>query len=239
MLELAIALMILSLVIGGILSPLGALLESRQRSEAGIELEKIKEALLGFAIINGYLPCPTTTTDPDNDMYGLEDTTCNRDPTAEGYLPWRTLGVPEVDPWGLSRNAGSAPFIGYWRYRVDRHFSNSGELITMKTVSAENLTVVNSQGKLLTAPTETPVAIIYSTGSNLTQDGENAIFEGAPCGNISGYDTGGGTSCPAGEPLYQDGSLSGTGSNTTFDDILVWLSRPRLFNKMVTAGRLP
>ena len=239
LLELAIVLVILALLLGGMLSPLGSLLGTRQRAQAGIELEKIREALLGFAMINGYLPCPTTTTDPDNGMYGLEDSACDSDATAEGYLPWRTLGVPEVDPWGVPRNLGGAPFNGYWRYRVDRNFSNSRKLFTMKTVLAENLTVVNSRGMLLTAPTETPVAIIYSTGANLTQDGENTTFEGAPCGNISGYDAGGGTSCPDGEPLYQGGDLSGTGSNATFDDILVWLSRPRLFNRMVTAGRLP
>lgn len=239
MLELAIALMILALVLGGMLSPLGSLLGTRQRAEAGVELEKIREALLGFAMINGYLPCPTTTADPGNDRYGLEDSACSSDPGAEGYLPWRTLGVIETDPWGTPRNAVTDPFHGYWRYRVDRNFSNAGALFTMKTALAENLTVINSRGMLLTAPTETPVAIIYSTGSNLKQDGENFTFEGATCGNTSGHDTGGGTACPDGEPLYEGGNLSGTGSSATFDDVVVWLSRPRLFNRMVTAGRLP
>ena len=239
MLELAIVLMILALVLGGMLNPLGSLLGAKQRAEAGVELERIKEALLGFAMINGYLPCPTTASDPGDDKYGLEDTACNSDPAAEGYLPWRTLGVSGTDPWGISRTASADPFTGYWRYRVDRNFSNSGELFTMKTALAENLTVINSVGMLLTAPTETPVAVIYSTGSNLAQDGENSTFEGAPCGNAGGYDPGGGTACPDGEPLYQGGDLSGTGSSAVFDDIVVWLSRPRLFNRMVTAGRLP
>ena len=29
----------------------------KQRARAGVELEGIREALLGFAMINGYLPC--------------------------------------------------------------------------------------------------------------------------------------------------------------------------------------
>ena len=239
MLELAIVLMILALVLGGMLNPLGSLLGAKQRAEAGVELERIKEALLGFAMINGYLPCPTTASDPGDDRYGLEDSACDSDPAAEGYLPWRTLGVSETDPWGIPRTAGADPFIGYWRYRVDRNFSNSGELFTMKTALAENLTVINSGGMLLTAPTETPVAVIYSTGSNLTQDGENSTFEGAPCGNAGGHHGGGGTGCPDGEPLYQGGAPAGTGSRAAFDDIVVWLSRPRLFNRLVAAGRLP
>ena len=239
LLGLAIVLMIIALVLGGMLNPLGSVLEIKQRARAGIELERIREALLGFAMINGYLPCPTTITDPDSDSYGLEDAACNSDPTAEGYIPWRTLGVPEVDPWGLPRNVDSDPFNGYWRYRVDRNFSNSAVLFSMKTALADHLSVIDSRGKLLTAPTETPVAIIYSTGTNLTPDGENTPFEGSPCGNVSGYDAGGGTSCPDGEPLYQGGDVSGTGTGAVFDDILVWMSRPRLFNRMVTAGRLP
>ena len=239
LLELAIGLMIIALVLGGMLNPLGSLLERKQRARAGVELERIREALVGFAMINGYLPCPATATDPDNDTYGLEDAACHSDPGAEGYIPWRTLGVPEVDPWGVPRSADTDSFNGYWRYRVDRNFSNSADLVTMKTASADNLSVVDNLGRLLTAPTETPVAIIFSTGANLAPDGENAPFEGAPCGNVSGYDAGSGTSCPDGEPLYQGGDVSGTGAGAGFDDVLVWMSRPRLFNRMVTAGRLP
>ena len=231
--------MIIALVLGGMLNPLGSLLEGRQRAEAGAGLERIKEALVGFAMINGYLPCPTTATDPNSVDYGLEAAGCSTDPAEEGYLPWRTLGVTEVDPWGLPRTNDGGPFNGYWRYRVDRNFSNSGTLFTMTTALTENLTVADSRGNLLTAPTETPVAIIYSTGANLTADGENADFEGATCGNAGGYNPGGSTICPDGEPLYQGGDAVGTGSMATFDDIMVWISRPRLYNRMVTAGRLP
>ena len=232
-------LMIIALLLGGMLGPLGAALDTRQRAKAALELEQIREALTGFAMINGYLPCPATTTDPHNDRYGLEDAVCDGDPAAEGYVPWRTLGVPEVDPWGLPRSAAAEPFIGYWRYRVDRNFSNSAALFRINTAPAENLTVVNHRDQLLTAPTETPVAIIYSTGANLTPDGANATFEGAPCGNASGYKPAGSSACPDGEPLYQAGALAQAGTPTAFDDLLVWLSRPRLFNRMVSAGRLP
>lgn len=239
LLELTLALIIIALVLGGMLNPLGAMLEARQRAAAETELERIKEALVGFAMINGYLPCPATATDPDSASYGLEDASCNADPVAEGHLPWRTLGVPETDPWGTPRSDAAAPFNGYWRYRVDRNFSNAGALFTLATARAENLTIVNGEGQLLTAPTETPVGIVYSTGANLASDGENADFEGAVCGNPEGYDPGGGTACPNGEPLYQAGSPSGAGGAASFDDLVAWLSRPLLFNRMVIAGRLP
>lgn len=239
LLELAIVLMIMALLLGGMLNPLGAALETKRRARAQAELERIREALTGFAMVNGYLPCPSTTNAPDADSYGLADLTCDNEPAAEGYLPWRTLGVPEVDPWGLPRSAAADPFNGYWRYRVDRNFANSAELINISTVQVDNLSVVDNRGLLLTAPTETPVAIIYSAGANLRPDGENARFEGAPCGNPGGYDPGAGTSCPDGEPLYQGGEVAGAGTDATFDDVLIWLPHPLLFNRMVTAGRLP
>ena len=239
LLELAIALMIMALLLGGMLNPLGASLESKRRARAQVELERGREALLGFAMINGYLPCPATTTDPGADRYGLADPACGGEPGAEGYLPWRTLGVPEVDPWGLPRSAAADPFNGYWRYRVDRNFADPVVGINVRTAQADNLSIADHQGALLTAPTETPVAIIYSTGANLRADGENAGFEGAPCGNPGGYDPGGGTSCPNGEPLYQSGDVSGVGADATFDDVLIWLPRPLLFNRLVAAGRLP
>ncbi len=95
----------------------------------------------------------------------------------------------------------------------------------------------NERGGLLTAPTESPAAVIYSTGANLRPDGANADFEGAPCGNATGYNPGG-TACPDGEPLYQGGAPNNLAA-APFDDIVVWLSRPRLYYGMVTAGRLP
>jgi len=62
--ELAMVLFIVSLLLGGLLVPLATQIEARQRSDAEEQLERIREALIGFAIINGRFPCHTTTTDP-------------------------------------------------------------------------------------------------------------------------------------------------------------------------------
>ncbi len=90
------------------------------------------------------------------------------------------------------------------------------------------LPVQDERGGLLTAPTEPPAAVIYSTGANLRPDGANA----------AGYNPGGGTACLDGEPLYQGGAPNNLAA-APFDDLVVWLSRPRLYYGMVAAGRLP
>lgn len=236
LIELAMVLFIVSLLLGGLLVPLATQLEGRQRNEARQQLERIEEALIGFAIINNRLPCPTTQADPANENYGLEGAPCNGAVATEGFLPWKTLGVREVDPWGIPRTATTDPWNGYWRYRADKNFTTRiidpppfDKLITLGTPFIDNLTIQNSSNNLLTSTTERPIAIIYSTGANLTQDGQNTSYEQNPTGNATGWNP------PAqGWPLYQGGTVSGN-----FDDITIWISRPSLFNYMVRAGKLP
>ena len=205
--ELAIVLVIVALLIGGMLVPLSAQRDLLNIKETQRLLAEIREALLGFAVINGRLPCPTTTTDPANANYGVEDAACA---SVEGYLPWKSLGVPEIDAWGSKRTANGQPFSGYWRYRVDNAFSVA---FTLNTTPTSGLSIKDASGNSLTqtAPNN-PVAIVYSTGPNLVGDGLNAVAD---------------ATFQAGDP------------SPGFDDMLVWIGRPILLSRMVSAGRLP
>lgn len=220
--ELAVVLFIISLLLGGLLVPLATQLEARQRNDALLQLERIREALIGFAIIYGRLPCYTTQADPANANYGLEDFPCN--PTAlaaEAILPWKTLGLTSgLDPWGVQRIATADSWLGYWRYRVDSAFMTAFTLSTGFLAPSEQIDLVDYAGNSLNSPSEFPVAIIYSTGANMTADGQNASYE----------------PLLANSPTYQGGPAS---ESTDFDDLTVWITRPELFNRLVTAGTLP
>ena len=61
--ELAVAVLILTLLLGSILVPLATQVEQRKVSDTRKALDEIREALIGFAIINGRLPCPDTDSD--------------------------------------------------------------------------------------------------------------------------------------------------------------------------------
>lgn len=215
--EMAIVLAIVALLLGGLLPTISSQMEQQRRNETRKQIDEILAALNGFAIINGYLPCPATTADPVGANYGLADSTCSGAPAAEGYLPWKTLGVTETDAWGIRRSSAGNPWIGYWRYRVDRNFANSGVPITLTTgFSADALTIRDNDGNDLTSTVERPIAVVFSTGPNLAGDGQNA----SPNTEVPG--------------IFQS-DVPGSG----FDDILVWVSRPQLFNRMVAAGKLP
>lgn len=213
--EMAIVLVILALLLGGLLMPLSAQRDLQKSQETQRQLSEIREALIGFAILNRRLPCPDTDTDPTAAGYGTEETDCSSSATKEGYLPWKTLGVSPLDPWGSPRTGATAPRFGDWRYRVDRNFAKTLTLSTDFSSSVDKLSIKDNSGNTLTTNDERPVAIVFSAGPNLQPDEGNASFE-----PVSG--------------VYQAGELS-----PVFDDQLVWISRPLLFNRLVAAGKLP
>jgi prepilin-type N-terminal cleavage/methylation domain-containing protein len=215
LIEVAVALVVVAFLLGSLLVPLVTQVEQRRTSDTRRMLEEIREALIGFAIINGRLPCPDTDTDPAAAGFGLEEAACSTDPVTEGYLPWKTLGVAQMDAWGIQRTAAASARIGDWRYRVDRNFAVPFALTT--GFGADALTVRNSAGTALTSSTENPVAVIFSAGANTTADGQNALSSFEPT----------------------NGAYQADVPSATFDDILIWISRPILFNRMVAAGKLP
>lgn len=209
--EMAVVLVILAVLMGGLLVPLGAQRDMKNYNDAHLHLEQIKDALYGYAIINGKLPCPTTTVDPaDNVNYGHGDGACLLT-AAAGVLPWKDLGVMETDSWGTQRSKVADPWTGYWVYRVDPAFTTNFSLST----PASNIDVHKSDGTSLTSVAERAIAVICTTGKNLVADGQNATFETA-------------------NPVYEDDAQS-----PTFDDMCIWITRPTLFNRMVAAGKLP
>ncbi len=154
LIEMAIVLLIMTLVIGSLLIPLSVQMDQSRLKATQQDLETIKEALLGFAVINGRLPCPDTNND------GIED-----NPSAcetEGDLPWSTLAVGRQDAWGQ-------PF----RYRVDAHYT--AQPVPNPPDTTNNLRVRNRQGEQLTneSVNSDVIAIIVSLGKDGQANHEN------------------------------------------------------------------
>lgn len=210
--EMAVVLIIIGFVIGALLTPLGAQRDLRDYSESKARLEQIRDALYGYAIINGKMPCPTTTTNPaDNINYGHADSACALS-AAAGFLPWKDLGIAETDSWGVPRTQTTDAWLGYWVYRVDPAFTSTFSLTTNTT---GNIDIRKSDGTSQTIAAERAVVVICSLGKDRTANGQNATFESS-------------------NPIYEDDAQS-----PTFDDMCIWITRPSLFNKMVSAGKLP
>jgi prepilin-type N-terminal cleavage/methylation domain-containing protein len=118
LIELAIVLFIITLLLGGVLTPLGEQITERQNAETRRALESARIALVGYALRQanqvGPLPCPDVRNpdlrNPDihaND--GLEDRLADGKCAAlTGNLPWKTLGLAEADAWGNRLGYGVA-----------------------------------------------------------------------------------------------------------------------------------
>lgn len=122
--EMAVVLAVLAIVIGGLLMPLSAQVDVRSTRETERFLEMAREALVGFAMTHGRLPCPAlpglatggsteagkealTNAPPPPRTEGATGRWCQTDAghgdvsaVSVGVLPWRTLGLPETDAWG-------------------------------------------------------------------------------------------------------------------------------------------
>jgi prepilin-type N-terminal cleavage/methylation domain-containing protein len=219
--ELAVVLVIIALLMGGLLIPLSTQQEIEKRRRTEQQLLQIREALISFAIIHGRLPCPDSSASPLSANYGQEND-CT--PSAEAALPWRTLGLPEHDAWGQPWTDASAPRLGYWRYRIERGYAVSANLknLILKTGTdcslssspfpADCLDIVNNAGQALSAGRERPIAIVYSAGANQQADERNAVYDS----------------------VYQADTPT-----TTFDDQVVWLNRAPILNPLIGTGKLP
>lgn len=218
--EMAVALTILGLLIALSIGPYSAQRDLRDISDTRDKLRDITDALYGFAVLNGRLPCPTTQADPASASYGMEDGTCSAGYAAEGYLPWRTLGLPEIDAWGSRRTQASDGWNGYWRYRVERIYATttgfSANILNTSMASyIDKLVVRDEVGNALTTTADYPLAVIYSTAKNGTADGLNSTYEAT------------------------NGEYQSAVENAGFDDIVTWLNRPLMVNKLITANKLP
>ncbi|MBI5750971.1 MAG: type II secretion system protein [Hydrogenophilales bacterium] len=219
LIEMAFVLIIVTLLLGGLLVPFATQVEQKRIAETQKAMEEIKEALLGFAVANGRLPCPDMVVGAGaND--GLEDPLggpCAAAAT-EGNLPWATLGVANSDAWG-----------NRFGYRVTINFATFGGITLGPPPTPGTLRICTDAacGSLLA---NSIPAVIYSLGKN----GQSFSCTPVPAGRADECENRDSDNDFVSRIITGPGAPAGE-----FDDLVVWLSPNVLFNRMVAAGRLP
>ena len=260
LIELAVVIAIVALLLGALLVPLATQYQARRVKETRDTLEEIKQALIGYAMTQGRLPCP------DTDRDGLENA-CggagNITDVLEGFIPWQDLAVPATDAWGR-----------IFRYAVTREFTENAipgapaapNQLDLADVPNANISVFTRGDDPATAPpaleTKTQIqlaanvpAVVLSVGSNGTG---GSLLGGV---NLVPFATGADelvnvnsiTSTWASPPLparpfierVHTPASAGCSDSVEgqpfceYDDLLVWISAPVLLNRMVEARQLP
>ncbi|MFQ5642090.1 MAG: type II secretion system protein [Thiogranum sp.] len=220
LIEMSIVLVIVALLIGGLLAPLSTQKEQERRTENDVLMERAREALIGFAIVNGRLPCPDTDVPTDGLENGCAAGVTAFDPNS-GTLPWVTLGLDSgLDPWGFP--------VGYV---VNGAFANPA-------------LSVNAPFPLAIQGTSTGILRVSLTRpADCTDDSElGTVAENVPAVLWSGGKTSYGSNDESentnGDRCFVEKPYNTTTGNE-FDDQVIWLSPNILFNRMVSAGVLP
>jgi prepilin-type N-terminal cleavage/methylation domain-containing protein len=250
--EVAIAVVIVALLLAGVMIPLSAQIELRNASETQRTMDQIKEAVIGFALANGRLPCPADGAI----AAGAPNAGAEQCANSFGVVPWAALGVPETDAWGRRFSYWVSPiFID----AVGTTFNTVGQAPTCTPTptpvqssfalcSLGNLTVnTRNDGTHATVALgpALPAVIVshgkngygaYNTAGTLlpapaagTDEAANATHTAAASVFYSRTPTPAATGCNDAAP----------GSFCEFDDIVAMLPAPILVARMVSAGRLP
>jgi prepilin-type N-terminal cleavage/methylation domain-containing protein len=143
--ELSIVLVIVGLVLAGMLVPLSAQIDQKNYNETQRAMLEMRDGLIGYASSNGYLPCPDTTGDGDEDRDGSGGCVAT-----EGNIPWANLGMGKQDAWGQN-----------YLYRVNNAFANSATRFTLST--GPTMTITDTSG--VTLALRVP-AVIVSKGKS-------------------------------------------------------------------------
>jgi len=226
--ELAIAIFVITLILGSILMPLSTQVLQRKVSDSQKSLDEINEALTGFAIANGYLPCPAiSATDGREDRTAGVCTAGKR----QGFVPWVTLGVSKRDAWG-----------NIYRYSVTPAYTSSVTPFTLATapdITIRTRAAAGTLTNLTNANTVTTVALSHGNngyGAFSDQGAAQALPADWPASNTDENTNATGTTSFVSR-VHQGAGAGGTGGE--FDDIVAWLPRVTLVNRMVSAGKLP
>jgi prepilin-type N-terminal cleavage/methylation domain-containing protein len=216
--ELAVVLVIVALLIGGMLMPLSAQQDIAARNNSEKALAEIREALIGFAAANGRLPRPATSATDGTENASI----CANDAACSGFIPWATLGTAKLDGYGK-----------LIRYSVTPDYANG--TISLASVANRTVRTRDGAGTAIDLAGQVP-AVIFSQGKGRwgTTDAGAALADGSATNLDEDANDAGPTNY-----FSRQASDNAAASGGEFDDMVIWLPGNILFNRMIAAGRLP
>jgi type II secretory pathway pseudopilin PulG len=225
--ELAIVTLIVGLMFGGLLMTLSSQIETRNYGDTQKRLEIAHDALLGFAIANGRLPCPATAA--TNLVEGpAGGGACT---VRDGFLPTITLGLAGEtgrDTWGnplryAVTNANTNAFTTANQVKTLGFTALTPDLRVCPVMNAATAGVTPPCGNdgVNPIPAYPAAAVIYSLGKNGAGGTASDELENMNGDTIF-------IARPPSRNLVADG----------FDDLVVPVSPNLLYHRLISAGAI-
>lgn len=232
--------------------------EQRAREETQRRLEQARDALLGYAVANGRLPCPASSTSngAESDSPAGSGICTN---AYNGFLPAVTIGFQPVDTSGFALDAWNNRI----RYAVAQtldgstcagtsttpHFTNKtnlkqngmscqpnqNDLVVCKSTQVTPVpTAGNCQGGGSNSVTNrgVVVAVIFSTGKNYAlAPSDTAASAAGKFDEAENLDN---------DSVFISHTPNPTGATGgEYDDMMLWISVGQFYGRLATAGVLP
>lgn len=221
-------LIILSLALGGVLVPLNAQLVHKQWRDTEQSLHDVHDALLGYAVRNGRLPCPASAT-----SYGEESPVnggvCTH--PYDGYVPAVSLGLHQLDAQGYALDAWGNRL----RYVVAK--TNGSAFTTPGGIKNAGLATLQSELQVCATATGTTSSgcgsalALSSTGINAPPALVYSI------GKIASASSADETANLDNNAVFISHTLTTLAATTgAYDDVMIWLSPNILYGQLVNAG---
>jgi prepilin-type N-terminal cleavage/methylation domain-containing protein len=237
--EMAIVMVIMALLIGGMLAPLSAQRDIQNINSTQRQLSDIREALLGFAAANGRLPCPASpaSTGVENPAGGGA---CVN--PKDGFVPGTTLGIGPTDSQGYALDAwGNRIRYAVTNWQSGAAVSHPNAFTTVNGIASAwndsaativpNLRVCSTSAGISGSACAADMTLSYETAAILISSGGNGGLTPAGADELANTDNNSTfvshTPTPADAPQGE------------FDDIVIWLSPNILYSRMISANRLP
>jgi prepilin-type N-terminal cleavage/methylation domain-containing protein len=243
--ELAVVFAIISLLLAAGLFTLSAQTDQRNFDETRRRLEAARELVLGFAIVNGRLPCPATAASLGNEA-PVGGGACTA--PYGGFLPARSIGFQitdtagfAVDAWGnrirysVSAGTSTATLTGCVGSNLVPHFTSTANLKTNGvTCQPNDLIVCNTAtgiGASSCASASNEVTNKNALVAIMVAPGKNGALGASGIDEAANLDT---NSSFVWHPPTPAGSANGE-----FDDQVAWVAATEFYGKLVLGGVLP
>jgi prepilin-type N-terminal cleavage/methylation domain-containing protein len=231
LIEMAVVLLIGGLLLSSSLKLLSAQYELQKRNATKKILDDTKDALIGFAIINGRLPMPAMSA-----TSGIEKANCDQitpanggkvikpDEVCTGFIPWAALGTAKLDGWNKIIRYSVTPeytSTNFSKLTLGRKTVYTRDAtINMPTIAPSVVFVVFSQGKLN-----------FGTGDDGTAFNNTSIKNTNFDEQVNDNGANSGTAFASRTPTA---NISANGGE--FDDMVDWITSFTFISRLTSAG---
>lgn len=202
--------------------------QARRERQTMLLLAQAKDALAGFAAVNGRLPLPAASA-----FDGLErHSPCASDADCTGFLPWAALGIEGADAWGQRLRYSVTPALTTYAYAASSAIANR----TVQTRDSEGGLHYVAGGPACSVRAQCAPFVVLSHGRD---------HFGVSAAGVQR--AGGGTDhedefTNAEQPLHfitRPATTDPRRPGGQFDDLVAWLPLELLYQRMRAARTLP